>query len=224
MKPMCAAVQRGGCGVTCVAAVQCSVYYISAVSVYYLAHALAAVFYCGSLRTHTGALSCTHGTPSLPTHMHTRQTHSSSSYTNHTRFLRLLPLQIIVNPHEVVGRSRAGSRTSSTSKALLLVAVLACAAVACLAISSVDQVRGSEREGMREDSVNFCAQHARIRSQTAKHARAPYIHTHKQAAAPASSSMAEAKVEILKIPPYIDCIDKYMGSIKFTHVTLHDFS
>lgn len=46
--------------------------------------------------------------------------------------------QIIVNPHEVVGRSRSASQTSSTSKTVLLVAVIGCAAVACVAISGLD--------------------------------------------------------------------------------------
>mmetsp|Transcript_82057 Transcript_82057/g.133133 ORF Transcript_82057/g.133133 Transcript_82057/m.133133 type:complete len:247 (-) Transcript_82057:238-978(-) len=54
--------------------------------------------------------------------------------------------QIIVNPHEVVGRSHSGSR--STSKAVLAVAVLA--AVACLAVSGLDSAPASTRASFAE--------------------------------------------------------------------------
>ena len=63
--------------------------------------------------------------------------------------MRLTPAampQIIVNPHEVVGRSHSGSR--STSKAVLAVAVLA--ALACLAFSGLDSAPASTRASFAE--------------------------------------------------------------------------
>ncbi len=51
--------------------------------------------------------------------------------------------QIIVNPHEVLGRSRTATQTSSTSKKILFVAVFGCAALACLSATSLNQANAA---------------------------------------------------------------------------------
>ena len=80
-------------------------------------------------------------------------------------------VQIVIHPHEVVGRSRGVARStsySSGSKAVLVLAVLGCAALACLAVGGGASAANTSGGSLAETVQSVSARHAPVVPQASR--------------------------------------------------------